>query len=338
MAKGLGVGVIGVGTFGARHAQVYAEMPGVDLVGVADTDETRAERVAAALGTRPYTDYNELVGRREVEVISVCTPDNAHLHPTLAALAAGKHVFVEKPFATSVPDCNKMIRAARLAQRKLTVGQILRFDPRYHEARQRIVDGQVGDIVHASVRRLNQVTSADRLARHTSVLFFLGVHDLDFLNWCVGSRCERVYCEATRRVLDNAEDAYLAVIRYRNGVVASLEASWVLPRGYEKLEASAEIVCTGGAVFVEGSAEAVRVATGGSVVHPDVTYAPQVAGVSRGALRTQLDHFLDCVRFDRTPLVSPEDAKHAVAGICAMHRSLKTGAPVYLGRKPARGR
>jgi len=87
-------------------------------------------------------------------------------------------------------------------------------------------------------------------------------------------------------------------------------------------------------VFVDGSANAVRVATSGPVNHPDVTYGPEVAGLSYGALRHQLTHFVDCIRFGGEPLVSPAEAAQAVAGICAMERSLKTGAPVYLGRKP----
>jgi UDP-N-acetylglucosamine 3-dehydrogenase len=333
MPRKLGVGVVGVGVFGEQHAKVYSQLEHVRLVGVADLDEARAEQVAKSYGAKAFGDYNELVARANIDLVAVCTPDEAHLHPVLAALSAGKHVFVEKPFATSVADCAKMMSAAKLADRKLTVGQILRFDPRYHVARETIARGDVGDIVHLTVRRNNQLASADRLAGRTSVLFFLGVHDLDFMNWCVGSKIQRVYCESTRRVLDNADDTYLALIRYENGVIASLEASWVLPRGYVKLEAEAEIVCTNGTVFVDGGANALRLATSGPVNHPDVTYGPEVAGVSYGALRHQLSHFVDCVRFGSEPLVPPEEAAHAVAGICAMERSLKTGAPVYLDRR-----
>jgi predicted dehydrogenase len=333
--ESVGVGVIGVGVFGSQHARVWSELPGARLVAVADIIPERAEAAGRRFGCAPFTDMRELLRLDTIDVVSVCTPDDLHRAPVLAALEAGKHVIVEKPFAMTVEDCDAMSAAATRARRVLTVGHILRFDPRYHLARQAIARGDVGELVHMSARRRNQVGAIDRLLGHTSVLFFLGAHELDFLSWCAGSRIARVSCESVRKVLADrgADDGFLAVLRYENGVIASLEASWVLPAGYVKLEAGAELVCAKGTVFVDGGANGLRIGTSGPVTNPDVVYAPEVAGESSGALRRELSHFLDCTRDGRPTLVTPAEARHVVEGLVAMARSVETGASVVLSAR-----
>jgi len=327
----IGIGVIGVGVFGSEHARVWSELEGARLAGVADANPARAEDVAARCRCRAFRDVRELVSSGDIRAVSVCTPDDAHVAPVVAALEAGKHVLVEKPFATTVGDCDTMTGAAARAHRILTVGHILRFDPRYAVARAAVAKGDLGEIVHMRAMRQNNVASADRMKARSTIMFFLGIHDLDFLNWCAGARLERAYAESARRVLGDADDAFVSTLRYANGVVASLEASWVLPRNYGTLEAGAEVVCAKGAVLVDGGFNDVRLATSGPVSHLDHVYGPEIAGASRGALRSQLEHFLASVRSGSAPLVTLAEARHAVEGICALTESLRTGAPVLLG-------
>jgi predicted dehydrogenase len=330
MGDEFGVGVIGAGVFGTEHARVWSELDSVRLVGVADMDPARAAAAATRFGCQAFRDARDLAASAGIQAVSVCTPDDTHVAPVLAALEAGKHVLVEKPFATTVEDCDTMMKAAARAHRFLTVGHILRFDPRYAVARAAVVGGDLGAVVHMSAKRQNNMGSADRMKARSTILFFLGIHDLDFLNWCAGVRLERVYAESVRHVLGDADDAFVATLRYANGVIASLEASWVLPRNYGTLEAGAEVVCAKGAVLVDGGFNEVRLATSGPVSHLDTVYGPEVAGQSRGALRAELEHFAACVRGGGTPLVTPAEARHAVEGICALTASLKTGAPVSL--------
>ena len=173
MRSSLRAGVIGVGTFGSLHARVYAELESTDLVAVADIQSERIEHFASQYGARGYADYNELLEKEDLDIVSVCTSDELHLKPALAAAAAGKHILVEKPLSLNVSDCDTMIRAAEDAGVKLMVGQILRFDPRYYAARQAIAEGQIGDPVHLFARRNNLRKSAIRLGKHTSVLLLI---------------------------------------------------------------------------------------------------------------------------------------------------------------------
>jgi len=333
MYGSLRAGVIGVGTFGSMHAKVYAEMESANLVAVADIQAERVQYFASQYGARGYTDYNELLEKEDLDIVSICTSDELHLKPVLAAAAAGKHILVEKPLAINVSDCDTMIQAAESAGVKLMVGQILRFDPRYYAARQAIADGQIGTPVHIFARRNNLLTSALRLGDHTSVLFFLGVHDIDFINWCVESKVERVYAESVVRTFPekNIADSYLALIKFQDGTIASLEVSWILPASFSKrLDARFDAVGTEGAIYVDGSGQAVEIYRADESSCPDVMYAPEIRGKYTGILRDEITHFVECVQQDKAPAVTGQDGKAAVEVVCAIARSMEKQQPVYL--------
>jgi predicted dehydrogenase len=334
MRDRLGIGVIGVGTFGSRHAGVYKQLDTCELQAVADINPARLAEISSALDVQGYADYRELLQRDDIDVVGVCTTDELHVEAAVAAAGAGKHVFVEKPLALTPADCDTIIGACRSAGVKLTVGHILRFDPRYLAAYDEIKSGRIGELVHLFARRNNPVVNARRLVQHTSVLFFLGIHDLDFINWCVGARAERVYAEATSKKLDSGLDTVLALIRFPNGVIASLEASWILPESFPgRLDARFEAIGTGGAVYVNGGSENVGIAraTEGSFACPELFYGPEVFGQRVGILRDELAHFLQCVAHDREPVVSGEDGKAAVELACAIQAAFESGTAVELG-------
>ena len=333
MPKSLRAGVIGVGTFGSQHARIYAEHDSVDLVAIADLRTDRLDDLARIYNVRTYTDFKELLSKESLDLVSVCTSDELHVEPVLAAVEAGVHVFVEKPLAMSVSDCDTMIQKSERAMIKLMVGHILRFDPRYYTARQAIANGQIGNPVHLSARRNNLITSAERLAKHTSVAFFLGIHDIDFMNWCIESKVERVYAESNTCMLKDigTADSCLALIKFHNGTIASLEVSWILPLSFSKrLDAQFSAIGTKGAVYVDGSGQAVEVYLQDESSCPDVMYAPEIDGRYTGILRDEISHFIECVMYDKKPAVSGQDGKKAVEVVCAITESLKTQQPIYL--------
>lgn len=328
MNKKLQVGVIGVGSFGSLHAQVYHQAEACELVAIADVNEGRVEQVRTALGVEGYTDYRELLGRGDIDAVSICTTDELHLEPALAAADAGLHMLIEKPLALTPADCDTIIDAAGQAGVKLMVGHILRFDPRYYTARQRIAQGQIGQLIHLYTRRNNAFASARRLAAHTSVLFFLGIHDIDFVLWCVGAVPERVVAQAVNVVLQDTPDTVLALLQFADGPIASLEASWVLPESHPRgLDARFDAVGTGGALYVDGSGGSVVVAHE-RVEQPALWYVPELFGERAGILRDEIAHFVRCVREDREPVVGGQDGKAAVQVACAIQESYQTGRPV----------
>ena len=166
---------------------------------------------------------------------------------------------------------------------------------------------------------------------HTTVLFFLGIHDIDFVNWCVGVRPESVYAQAISRVLEDTPDTVLALLRFPDGLIASLEASWVLPESHPRgLDARLDVVGTAGAIYVDGGGcEAVAIAHE-RLEHAPVFYAPELFGERVGILRDEIAHFVRCVIHDREPVVRGEDGKAAVEVACAVQESYETGVVVEM--------
>jgi predicted dehydrogenase len=326
----LRVGVIGVGTFGSLHAQVYSEAEGCELVAIADVNEGRLEQVCDGMGVEGCADYHELLERDDIDAVSICTTDELHVEPALAAAAAGKHMLIEKPLALTPAECDTIVGAAGEAGVKLMVGHILRFDPRYYTAHERIVQGQIGELIHLYARRNNAYASARRLAAHTSVLFFLGIHDIDFVNWCVGAVPKRVVAQAVHKVLADTPDTVLALLQFADGSIASLEVSWVLPESHPRgLDARFDAVGTAGALYVDGSGGSVLVAHE-RVEQPALWYVPELFGERAGILRDEIMHFVRCVRDDRQPVVGGQEGRAAVQVACAIQESYQAGRPVEI--------
>jgi UDP-N-acetylglucosamine 3-dehydrogenase len=324
------VGVIGVGVFGSLHARVYAEAEMAKLVGVADVDAARAAEVAERHGCAGYTDYRELLARPDLDAVSVCTTDRLHAEPVIAAVQAGKHVMVEKPLATTLEECDTMIAAAHAAGVTLTVGHILRFDPRYRAAHDAIRAGRVGRPLHVAARRNNRRSAADRLADKTTVLFFLGIHDLDCLHWCLGGPVRHVYAESVPADAESPE-AYLGLLRYADGTLVSLEVSWALPESYPgRLDAAWEVVGTEGSLSVEGGGVGTLLHDEAGTEALDNRYYGEVDGRFVGPLRDELRHFLRCLRDGTPPLVTAGEARAAVEVVLALERSRREGRPVTL--------
>ena len=327
----LGAAVIGLGMMGQRHGRVWAELPATRLVSVYDIVPERTRQVAEQYGCLAAGSVEEAISAAGVDIVSVCTDDQSHVVPCTTAAEAGKHVLVEKPLATSIADCDAIIRTAESSDIRLMVGHCVRFDPRYQVAKTAIEAGEVGDIVHIYGRRNNIVASGRRIGPRTSVAYFLGVHDLDIMRWYMGCEAVRVHAESCRKVLieEGADDTIFTLLKYENGAVGCLETCWVIPEGQPNtLDARIEVVGTQGRVAVRaGDNEPVEVSGPDRSRRPDIAYGPVFDGRQGGAIRFQLEHFAQCILTDREFLISPRDARAAVALAAAIHESLGTGAP-----------
>jgi predicted dehydrogenase len=327
----LSLAVIGAGMMGERYARVLAQLPHTRVAAVCDVVPETARRVAHTVGAVAYTDYRRLLEtEKEVHAVCVCTSDQAHREPCEAAAALGKHILVEKPLAVSVEDGEAIVHAARAAGVKLMVGHILRFDPRYVRAWQMVRDGRIGEPVHAYARRNNILASGRRLGGRTSVLYFLGIHDVDFLLWTLQDRPTRVYAAASRKVLADldVDDSAFLTLHFAGGAIACVECSWVIPnRAMASLDARVEIVGTGGAVYVDVNGEGLTEVDSEKLGRADTFYASELHGRLTGIIRDEIEHFVTCVLEDREPLIPGEEALNAVRVVAAAHRSLASGLP-----------
>jgi UDP-N-acetylglucosamine 3-dehydrogenase len=328
------IGVIGVGTIGQVHASALAASPLAELVGIADINDELREKTAKALGTRGYADYRELLKTPGLQAVSICTPDEYHLEPTLDSMDAGMHIILEKPLATNWSDAERIATRARTYEKKFMMAYIVRFDARYALAKQAIDKGEIGEIVHLAALRNTNPLSPRYLKGRVSLAFFLGVHDLDQLLWMTGSQIERVYAESRTLVLKDevgVDDTLLSLIRFKNGVIAQMNHSWACPVNREaRLNSRLDIVGTKGQIVVEVWNQGLKIYTPGGIRFQEVSYGPTIYGERQGHMRTQLEYFLKCILRNERPMVGAGEGLAGVQAALALEESLKTGKPVYL--------
>jgi len=223
--NGLRLAVIGVGHLGRIHARLARELDDARLVAVADTRAQARKQVAADTGTRAVADFRELLG--QIDAAIVATPTETHHDVVLELLAAGVHVFVEKPIAANVAQADAMVEAARRAGVVLQVGHIERFNP----ALQRVLP-QTGDPKYIDAVRISgfPFRSLD-----IGVVLDLMIHDLDIAMSLTGSPVANVDSLGVC-VLDHHEDVAQARLVFENGCVANFTASRVSYRSQRVMQ------------------------------------------------------------------------------------------------------
>ncbi|HOS96766.1 MAG TPA: Gfo/Idh/MocA family oxidoreductase [Deltaproteobacteria bacterium] len=212
----LKVAVIGVGYLGRFHAQKYAAMDNVDLVGVVDTDLARAEEVAREVGTGAFTSVDPL--RDRIEAASVAVPTTLHAEVAIPLLKAGIPVLLEKPIAGTIPEAEAIISAMRQGGTILQIGHLERFNPALLELK-----GSIRDPMFIEAHRISPFR-----ARGTDVDVILDVmiHDLDIILALVGSPVASMEAVGVP-VLTDGVDIANARLRFENGCIANITASRV---------------------------------------------------------------------------------------------------------------
>ena len=214
MSKSLRAAVIGVGYLGRFHAQNYAALPDVELVGVVDPDPERAAAVAKELGTAAFASHAELAGR--VDLVSIASTTESHYRIARDCLAAGLHVLVEKPITVTVAEADELIALAAAGKLMLQVGHLERYNPAWLAVRDRI----------ATPLFIEAHRMAPFKPRGTdvSVVLDLMIHDLDLILPLVQSPVADLRASGVA-VLTEGIDIANARIEFANGCVANITAS-----------------------------------------------------------------------------------------------------------------
>jgi len=329
--------VVGTGAIGSLHARIYAEHPLAELVGIVDANAETAASVAEPLGVPWFTEVSDLLSACEFEAASVSVPEH-YRHDTAMPLArAGKHLLLEKPLAPSLAEADRLIADLRETGVLTMVNFILRFDPRYSEAKAAAASGQLGEIHTIFTRRRGSYLGADIYGVWTDLLISTGIHDLDAMAWVTDAPVTRVYAETISRRLApyGHDDSAMVMVRFDNGTIGVLETSWVMPTAIPPgLDASFQAVGTKGSVFIDGSNHGLSVVGEDRYSEPDLTHWPIVLGKVGGDLAASLDHFIRSVSAGAAPGVTLEIARHAQAMVDAAKRSAACHAPVELTPPP----
>ncbi len=220
------VAVIGVGSMGKNHARVYSELPDVELVAVADTDIRTCQDVANKHNTKAYEDYREMLAKETPDAVSIAVPTAMHEKVGLDVLDAEAHVLIEKPIAATLEEGTRLIEKARIVNRQLMIGHIVRFNPAMQVLKEKLANGDLGRIFQVFCRRAGPFPAR---IRDVGVVIDLAPHDVDVMRFLIGTDPIRVYAETEQRIHTDHEDLVWAVLRFSDGVVGSLEINWLTP-------------------------------------------------------------------------------------------------------------
>ncbi|MGH2536298.1 MAG: inositol 2-dehydrogenase [Candidatus Promineifilaceae bacterium] len=331
----VGVGLIGAGRMGSVLGQHLAtSVPGAAFIALAEPDAEAGQAAGRRFGVpHVYTNYAALLARDDVQAVVIATPTSSHVEVILAAAAAGKHIFTEKPLALTLAGCDQAIAAVEAAGVKLQVGFMRRFDDAYLAAKEQIVGGTIGrPVLFRSVSRDPWRTSLDYARREVSggLIADMGVHDFDLARWLMGSEVERVSSEGGCLVfpeLGEVGDIDNAVVnlRFANGAVGGVDLSRNAIYGYD---IRTEVVGSEGSVFVGGlQGKMTWTLRRGQIAHDTIPGFMQRFGP---AYTAEMQAFVRCLAEERPVAVSGADARQAAAIAIAATRSFDEGRPVAL--------
>ena len=326
-------GIIGLGWFGEKHAEALSNVANVNIHSVCTRTEDRLAEVGDRFGVENrYTDYHEMLANPDVDSVSITTMWDQHAEPTLAALAAGKHVFLEKPMASTVEDCDKIVDAAKASDAFFMVGHICRFNPRYAAAKAEIAAGKIGKIISMYARRNLPCWVGASVLDKIGPIIGDGVHDTDLMLWFSESKVVSTYAQ-TVQFRDHANpDLGQVMYRLENGASCILESVWCLPDTTPfQIDERLEVIGTEGSVSIHDTHPNLMIADKDGSRCPDTTYWPEIHGRSSGALRDELAYFANCVATGEAPsVITPEESRAAVAACLAAEESARTGEVVKL--------
>jgi inositol 2-dehydrogenase len=329
----LGIGVLGVGEMGRRHAEnLRRHVPEARLVAIADAAPERARQVASELEVDNfYSSLEAMLENKDIEAVLIATPDTFHAQAVESAAKAGKDILCEKPLALNLADAHRALGEVSKANRRLQAGFMRRYDPAYAAAMKRIEAGEIGTpVIFKSVGRdKDQPPIAAYESNVNGMIFYTNtIHDFDLARWLMQDEVTSVHSLTTSAIRPEVAKygdvvASLVNLQYQNGAIGNVESYAQAVYGYD---VRTEIVGSKGSVFV-GSLDRV----------------PAVFLTAQGGQHTLADHFLSRFRdayleevrdfvttmlSDRAPLVSGQDGLKALAIAVAAEKSHQQSKPV----------
>ncbi len=323
-----GLALVGCGMFGRQHANAAAAVPTANLISVVDLDQGRASALARLTGAAVAT-LETVLADDEIEAVILATPTDTHVTLAQAAIAAGKHVLVEKPVALEVAAFDSLMQASAEAGVVLAAGQSLRFEPTVHALWSSVRGGVLGQPV-----LFNWVSNSSRPwptgwrswqadpTRSGGMPFHLAIHGLDLAIWLMDEPPARVYAQGqdiAARGTGVHDYSHIAV-RFESGANALIEYHAGLP-GRSSRHQEFRLYGTGGQAGW-------RLPDDGLLL--DADGGRPFTSEAEVSLRRQLAHFIALCRGDEPPLVTPEQVRQALACAAAANQALATGRAVEL--------
>lgn len=220
------IAVVGCGYWGAKHIRVACDTRAAKLTMVVDQSLARLEYVQSQYPAVAVSrEFDSVLNNPNIDAVIFATPVSTHFDLARSALAAGKHVLVEKPLAMTAAQCRELINVAEVQNRVLMVGHTFEYHPAVEYMRQTIRRGTLGDIYYIDSRRLN----LGLYRPDVNVLWDLAPHDLSIIFFLLGDELDNVGAWGCSHVISGVEDVVYAKMGFRSGTTAHLHVSWLDP-------------------------------------------------------------------------------------------------------------
>lgn len=350
----VGVAIVGTGWCGGIRAETCAAHPLTKSLHLAEIRPERLAEVARATRARnAVSDYRELLKAAEIELAYIsATPETTHFPIARDFLAAGKHVFLEKPIALELAEADELIGLARKNRLKFSIGYSQRFNPKFAYVRKSLRDGTIGQPVSALVSRHITRGLGKKISGRIklSPAAMEATHDLDFVFWCLEpAKPVRVYSQVNYGAMQmqapagaQIPDTQWLMVTMDSGLSFVVGGGWSLPPGYPNFSTTwIEMVGTEGALLVDDSHRDVVLNTMSKGMQLPMSTMPgeRVEHTYAGPMAAETIHFLEAVALDRPVMVTPEHARMVMEVYIAADLSAERNEPVSLpltGYKPVR--
>jgi predicted dehydrogenase len=332
MERPLNIVVVGCGYWGPNLIRNFAGLPDARLYAICDLDTDRLKPYGGRYpGTRLEPDLNVLLRDGQVDGVVIATAAPSHHRLVSAALAAGKHVYVEKPMTLTVEDALSLIEQSTAARRILMVGHLLEYHPAVEDMKRYIESGELGDILYIYTHRLN----LGKVRKDENALWSLAPHDISVIGYLLGEIPIKVSAVGQSYLQEGVEDLVFATLHYPGGRIAHIHVSWLDPHKsrkvtvvgsrkmivFDDMEAAEKIriydkgfdVST--AQFVDEE-QAVRIRNG-DILIPRIDDAEP--------LRLECSAFVRAIRTGKPPRSDAHDGLRVVQVLAAGDASLKAG-------------
>jgi predicted dehydrogenase len=319
------VAVVGLGYWGPNLARNYDALPDVELRWGCEEDTAARERVAARHPRTRFTgDLEEVLGDPELDAVVLATPVATHAELAVRVLEAGKHCLVEKPLALSVSDAERVVAAARRADRVLMVGHLLQYHPGVNKLKEIADSGELGDIHYIYGNRLN----LGQLRVEENALWSLGAHDVSVLLHLAEQEPYELNARGESYMREGVEDVVFAFMRFPSGIAAHLHLSWLDPHKerrftvvgskrmatFDDMDPERKVT-----VYDKGFDEKADT-YGEYITRSGDIWSPRVPNDE--PLRLECEHFVACVREGRRPLSDGESGLRVVRVLEGLQQSL----------------
>jgi predicted dehydrogenase len=336
------IGVVGYGYWGPNLVRNFAETPGLNLAAVTDLDPKKLEVVKKRFpAVKTTTKYQELLDDPGIDAIAIATPVSTHFALGLAALKAGKHLWLEKPMTETSEQARQLVEEAEKRNLVLLVDHTFIYTGAVRKIGEIIKGGDLGNVLYYDSTRIN----LGLFQRDVSVISDLAVHDFSILDYLLGEHPAAVSASGINHFPGTPENLAYITLFYDSKTIAHLNVSWLAPVKvrhiliggnkkmitYDDLEPSEKVkVYDKGISFTQDAAQIQEMRVG---YRTGDMWAPKLAGTE--ALRLEGEHFADCILNKKTPITDGRLGLRVVELIEAATYSMSAkGEVVYVKRDP----